>query len=270
MGFSIILATLILIGRVEHRKLRTTIGLSAIFLAAFFYWISGQFGVAQTAVTLQALSPKDQAFLIAAAAQQKLSENEMKPSNDLTRMFRQALHLDPNQITALGSLAMIAMQNGEYEKASDYWQRILVLIPPNSAEAKKLMSVISKAQLKDSINSNRYLSPNLVISVRLKDGTNSIIPIGSSLYVFARAVGDGKRGPPLAAKKIDAPEFPMNISLSPTDSLTDLKMKVGDLVNISARVSRHGPLGRPGDLQGTIGPIAIDTETKVILVMEKN
>jgi cytochrome c-type biogenesis protein CcmH len=73
-------------------------------------------------------------------------------------------------------------------------------------------------------------------------------PAGAALFVFARAAGGG---PPLAAKRIEAPRFPLAFELGPRDKMVQGRPFVGPL-QLSARLDADGnaTTRSPGDLQG--------------------
>lgn len=53
---------------------------------------------------------------------------------------------NPNQPDALAMLAMDAYISQDYQQAIDFWQRLLLLAPPQSEEAQAIRKAIAKAQ----------------------------------------------------------------------------------------------------------------------------
>jgi cytochrome c-type biogenesis protein CcmH len=74
------------------------------------------------------------------------------------------------------------------------------------------------------------------------------VPAGAALFVFARAAGGG---PPLAAKRIESPHFPLAFELGPQDRMVAGRPFEGPL-QLSARLDADGnaTTRSPGDLQG--------------------
>ena len=73
---------------------------------------------------------------------------------------------------------------------------------------------------------------------------------GSTLFVLART--PGQRGPPLAAKRLEA-KFPQDVTLQASDAmLAGTGFVVGQQIEIVARVSNSGgAIARSGDLFGS-------------------
>jgi cytochrome c-type biogenesis protein CcmH/NrfG len=65
---------------------------------------------------------------------------------EIKAIFKTLLDKNPKQPDALSMLAMDAFVNHAYEKAIEYWQRLLVLAPEQSKEAKAIRKAIAKAQ----------------------------------------------------------------------------------------------------------------------------
>lgn len=63
-------------------------------------------------------------------------------------LFKQVLKKNPDQPDALGMLAMDAYARHDYQVAIDYWQRVLALAPPQSADAAAIRKAIANAQQK--------------------------------------------------------------------------------------------------------------------------
>jgi hypothetical protein len=78
-------------------------------------------------------------------------------------------------------------------------------------------------------------------------------PPNSVLFIFARST-DGRRGPPLAAKRIPTFEFPMEYTIGPADAMME-GVEFGDEVKIIASIDADGVAGasegeivaKPGD-----------------------
>jgi cytochrome c-type biogenesis protein CcmH len=81
------------------------------------------------------------------------------------------------------------------------------------------------------------------------------VPAGASLFVFARGAGGG---PPIAAKRIEAPRFPLAFQLGPEDQMGAGRSFEGPL-QVSARLDADGnaTTRSAGDLQGD-GPTPVE------------
>jgi cytochrome c-type biogenesis protein CcmH len=91
------------------------------------------------------LTPKDPnlwaeyAFVTAMASDRKL---EGKP----TELIEQALKIDPNNAKALQLAGSAAFEAKNYQKAIDYWQRVLKQVPPRSEVAQTIEERINEAK----------------------------------------------------------------------------------------------------------------------------
>jgi cytochrome c-type biogenesis protein CcmH len=65
-----------------------------------------------------------------------------KPTEALAR----ALQLDPQNEKALDLAGSAAYQAGDYQKAIEYWQKLLRLLPPGSEELRTISEQIAKAK----------------------------------------------------------------------------------------------------------------------------
>ena len=83
------------------------------------------------------------AFSVAMASDRKL---EGKP----TELIDHALKIDPNNAKALELAASAAFEAQNYQKAIDYWQRVLKQVPPTSEVAQAIQSRIEEAKSKTS------------------------------------------------------------------------------------------------------------------------
>lgn len=81
----------------------------------------------------------DYAEALALANSQNLAG---KPTEALNR----ALQIDPNHQKALDLAGSAAFQAGDYQKAIDYWERILKTLPSGSEGLKQITEQISKAK----------------------------------------------------------------------------------------------------------------------------
>ncbi len=84
--------------------------------------------------------------------------NQQKFNENSRRLFKIVLEKNANQPDALAMLAMDAFMSHDYQKAIDYWQRLLKLAPPESDDAKAIQKAIAKAQSLMADSTSRHLS----------------------------------------------------------------------------------------------------------------
>lgn len=63
-----------------------------------------------------------------------------------TEAINRALKIDPKHQKALDLAGSAAFQTNDYQKAMDYWQQLLKLLPPGSPELQTITAQISKAK----------------------------------------------------------------------------------------------------------------------------
>ena len=110
------------------------------------YSSMGRFGEAAGAYAkLTELTPNDAdlwaeyAFAVAMASGRKLDGKPME-------LIDHALKIDPNNARALGLAANAAFEAKNYQKAIDYWQRLLKQVPADSEIAKTIQERIDEAK----------------------------------------------------------------------------------------------------------------------------
>ena len=114
------------------------------------YTEMGKWGEAAGAYAkLTELTPNDAdlwaeyAFAVAMASGRKLDGKPME-------LIDHALKIDPNNPRALGLAANAAYDKKDYQKAIDYWQRIMKQMPADAEIAKTLQSRIDEAKTKQN------------------------------------------------------------------------------------------------------------------------
>jgi hypothetical protein len=97
--------------------------------------------------------------------------------------------------------------------------------------------------------SQRDTAPPIRGTVRLDPSLQSRVPPDAVLFIIARRAGGG--GPPLAAKRISTPHFPLDFTLGPEDRMIKSMPFEGPL-QLSVRVDGDGNAAshNPGDMDG--------------------
>jgi len=91
------------------------------------------------------LNDKDAALLADYAAALAMA-NDRQLAGKPTEALDRALQLDPTNQKALDLAGSAAYQAGNYQKAIDYWQKLLKVLPPGSEELRTISDQIAKAQ----------------------------------------------------------------------------------------------------------------------------
>ena len=72
--------------------------------------------------------------MIAQAAQDEFLARNRVANQDIVNLFQLAIELDPSQVTALGSLGIIAFESADYAQAVEFWTRMLDQLPPDQSK----------------------------------------------------------------------------------------------------------------------------------------
>jgi len=227
------------------------------------YWNLGAYEMALSTESLNALPPEERAFVIAQAAQDEFVARNRVADQEIVNLFQLVLELDPTQVTALGSLGIIAFEAREYGMAASYWRRMLAELPPDSEQARAIAGGVSRAeQLANPVPAD---SPDQV-RFRVRFGAPpEVWSTNHQLFVFARAI-DGQ-GPPLAAKRLNPAMIPGDVVLSGADGVMGKPLQSGQRVEIVARITTHGPSGGAGDWVASSGEITVGTTPEFELVL---
>jgi cytochrome c-type biogenesis protein CcmH len=183
-------------------------------------------------------------------------------SPDASKLFEDALKLEPNNPKALLYGGFAAATRGERELARARWQALKDLHPPPEIEQ---MLDARIAALGPSADSGTNASPagtgasdqgsaaaRVTVNILIAPALKSRLKPETPLFVFARE--PDSRGPPLAAKRLTSEAIGTQVQLSAADSmLPGHALAAGQRLSITARVSFSGrPIPSAGDLYGEL------------------
>jgi cytochrome c-type biogenesis protein CcmH len=175
-----------------------------------------------------------------------------------SRLFEQALAVEPGSEKALFFTAVAAQRRGDSALAIERFERLLALGPPDNIRVV-LQQQVEKLRAGEGtaapqpVPSSAAASgdkPRVIVAVSIKPSLAKQITPGSTLFVFVRA--PGRPGPPLAVKRLPA-AFPVSVELTAADCMVPgLSFAPNDTVEVSAKVSADGsatpksgePIGR--------------------------
>lgn len=166
-------------------------------------------------------------------------------TKELQALTDEALRADPQEVTSLGLLGIAAYEEGRFQDAIGFWERLVATLPEEDPSREAIKGGIARAreQLGETAPAPAAASESaavrLQIEVTLDPSLQDDVRPDDSVFVFARAVS----GPaiPLAAKRLRVADLPANISLGDADAMMpQLKMSNYPEVKLVARVSREG------------------------------
>lgn len=209
-----------------------------------------------------------------------------------------ALEIDPQNVKALALAGTAAYQRKDYAAAAGHWQKILVLIPPESDMARSISGSIAEARSLGGGTAQAAApaapaAPMLPAApvaaapgpagppaaapagsgtaavrgiVRLDPRLTDRADPGDTLFVFARAA-EGPRVP-LAIRRAQVKDLPLAFTLDDSMSMApNMKLSLFKQVVVGARISKTGnALPQPGDLQGLTPVVEVGAAGLAIVI----
>ncbi|ABD81138.1 c-type cytochrome biogenesis protein CcmI [Saccharophagus degradans] len=209
----------------------------------------------------------------------------LQAGNSITPAVRdyteQALALEPRNSDALGLAGIAAYQEGEFQKAIDYWQLALGTFHPDSPSTEAISQAIAQAQLalelspkaeKSSKASDAKPAKSLTkVAMQVSLGKSVEVDPSWTVFIYARAW----QGPrmPLAIQKVTVDQLPIKVELTEEMSMAQgMTLSSFSQVELVARVSQAGSaVPQSGDWEATFGPItpAEQKEPAVLVISEQ-
>jgi cytochrome c-type biogenesis protein CcmH len=182
-------------------------------------------------------------------------------TEQLQALTDEALQADPAEVTSLGLLGIAAYEEGRFEEAIGFWERLVAVLPEQDPSRQAIQGGIARAR-------ERLVAPTdappaaaatgqLRVKVDLAAALKDKVAPGDSVFVFARAAS----GPPmpLAVKRLTVADLPAEVSLSDSDAMMpQLKISGFEQVQLVARISRSGN-ATAGEWIGRSQPLASST-----------
>jgi cytochrome c-type biogenesis protein CcmH len=188
-------------------------------------------------------------------------------TGDLTgrpeQLIAKALALDPDHLQSLWLAGTAAFNRADYAKAVQHWQRAQRQLPSESEDARMLASIVEEAKQKMGARKDgspvaaapATAAPAIRGRVELAAAIKAQAAPSDTVFIVAREAGGGPM--PLAAKRAQVADLPMDFSLDDGDALMPSRpLSSAKAVQIEARVSKSGDAkSMPGDLTGSVGPV---------------
>ncbi len=193
-------------------------------------------------------------------------------NEQLQELTDEVLKADPEEVTTLGLLGIAAYEEGRYQAAVDYWQRLVAVLPDGDPSRQAIEGGIARAQQElGQVEAPEKLTEEaahrLKVEVQLAPELLAQVQADDSVFVFARALS----GPPmpLAVKRLRVADLPAQVSLSDSDAMMpQLKLSAFEQVELVARVSRAGN-ATAGEWIGRSQALASDSTELQQLVIDQ-
>jgi cytochrome c-type biogenesis protein CcmH len=183
-------------------------------------------------------------------------------------LFERALQMDPANVQALWYGGLGALQRGDKSLAISRWNALLAQNPPQDYRG-----YVEKA-ITDAGGAPAAAATGVFIGVRvsLAPALAASISPDTTVFIYAQPK-DGAGGPPLAVKRLQVKDLPLDVKLSDQDAVVPGRViSAYDDLQVTARISRSGTAApHAGDLIGRGEwlkavakqvPIVIDTVLK--------
>jgi hypothetical protein len=234
----------------------------AVVGSTFVYWRLGAYEMSLSTEALNALPETERAYVIAQAAQDEFLARDRVADQEIINLFQLALDLDPDQVTALGSLGIIAFEASDYPRAVRLWTRMLAQLPPGSKQAKAIEMGIARATeraAQESAETAGLSEAVIELSVSLSQAVPDSLK-DATVFVFAREVSGTSR--PLVAKRLSVRELPTTVRLSSQDALMGGRLHAGLVVEVAARLTVGDAAGTQGDWIGDPVVLSLGRENR--------
>jgi len=176
-----------------------------------------------------------------AAQSEFLSSGRVLSSRARSRA-EQALAVDPMQAAALATLGMAGFEEGDYQQAITYWQRLRDLEPPGSPGYEMLGQIIERARMElgqTVVDTPESSGAGVDVIVSGGEGVSA----GATMFVLARPEG-AESGMPIAVVRQTVRAWPVTIRLDDSTSMAGQRISDFQRVSIEVQVSGNGQPGR--------------------------
>ncbi len=231
--------------------------------------------------TANRLMPDQPLIMVELVEAQLFASGNPILSDQMVSVLEQAVETEPTLQKGLWLLGIAAAQSGNHEAAIDWWNRLMIQLDPASPIAQSVKEQLDQSMLRLGLLPEPAPEPTTVgqwqgseIRIELEQQESSPtpqIPAGAVLFVIIRPEGSAG-GPPLGVKRINQPEFPLQLTLTDADSMLPQKpiSSVGKLT-IKARLSMNGqPMASAGDWQSPVIPIPGNTPELLVLTLNSD
>lgn len=229
-----------------------------------------EFNSAEHAFRRALFIDRDNAQLKAELAETLLyASGKRRLPEEAHRLLREAA--DGDNQKALWFLGLAAFQREEYPAAAQRFERLLTLVPETSdarATIERYLAMARDGGPKDqpAASTQPGTDASLTIAVNITDELADKLDGDEAVFV---AVRSGAGGPPLAARRLQAGQFPLQLTLDDSDAMmAGNGLSSAESVMVIARVSFSGDAApRTGDLEGRSEILSLNKNNTNVEVM---
>lgn len=232
------------------------------------------------------LLPQEPAIQVELVEAELFASGNPRISAAMMERLRAAVEQDASLQKGLWLLGIAAAQAGDDAQAVEHWQHLLQQLEPGNPIEQLVTAQVSEARARlagatgaamplpgetmpDSASGAATQATQgsdwagVDFHIQLdgpEGGSPPPVPPGAVLYLIARAA-DQQSGPPLGVKRIDQPDFPLQLHFSNADSMMPQRpVSSAGRITVQARLSLLGqPTAMAGDWQSA--GVTLDTGT---------
>ena len=246
---------------------------------------------AQAYSTAVALDEEENPDLLADYAESLAMAHGNTMAGAPAKLLERALDADPAHPKALWYGGLAAYEVRDYALATDRWQKLMQLLPPDSDKARQLQEYLATAQA--GLGGEAVVTAAepvaepaapaaaepvaaatvaaLQVEVSLDEAMAGKVAPGDTLFIFARAANGPRM--PLAIVRKTVADLPLTVRLDDSMAMTPaMKLSSFPQVVVGARISKSGTaMPQAGDVQGFSEPVSPDeVGTVQVLINEVN
>lgn len=181
-------------------------------------------------------------------------------SEEARRLLKEAADSDNQK--ALWLLGLDAFQREVYPAAAEHFERLLALLPEQSSVRNTVERYLATARAggpgsQTQEPAQQDAGPSLSVSVSITGELAQELDGDETVFVAVRAATGG---PPLAARRLQADQFPLELAIDDDDAMmAGGGLSSADSIVVVARVSFSGDAApRPGDFEGRTDILSIN------------
>ncbi len=228
----------------------------------------------------------DQPELLADYADALVVASGGRFTKQATKLLQRALEIQPDYAKALWLSGHWKYQNGAFDEAIQYWQRVAAQVPEDSPDARVIARQIEQARQKLGMTADSemqaavsasspvtgFIEPAaekvLQVRVSLDSQLSTQVDPEDTVFIFARAA-EGSRMP-LAIVRKQVKDLPVTVTLDDSSAMSAaMRLSEFEEVSLTARISRSGnAIPTSGDLQGTVSPVRTQGTEIIDLIID--
>lgn len=181
-------------------------------------------------------------------------ENYIRQAQQLLQQMSQK---NPQDLNALGMLAVASSQLGDTQTALASWRKLKAMLPaddPMASEVdKRIVQLTGQTSSQQSDDKPANSGTSVLITVSITPELEALIPENAFIFVFAQDASGAVRMPAAVVKSRLA-ELPLQVELSDANAMMPTyKLSQLQQVRLVARISLDENVAQaPGELQGEV------------------